>query len=497
MNRSTDIKQVFSPASAVSIVLAVCCFATTAHGEGVRFQRPREVSAPSQQVQSQFRRPGLQTERDSQAEKKTVTRVAKQKVIKQTKPALREPAFFSQQSIKQAKQVELAAKPLKKPTSSQPSIEKPVTQVQRVSRTVVASDVPVVYEPVMEKALVVSSYGCDLCDGPCTCEAACGCPEPSCGIYEPGCGICEPSCGCGEPSCGICEPGCGIGEASCGCGEVDCGTCCARPGPDYWCFPICLPRFKDLSVFAGVQGFRGPRDFSNGRSDSNFGFNQGINISGRAPLVSLLFPQLSYQLGYRAVQSRLHGTATATDDRSQQFVTAGLFRRVNTGVQAGIAWDLLSDDLDENIDIHQIRYEISLKSPRGREFGFFGTSSTNDAVVGGLTFEAIDQFAVFARWNFGNGYETRIWGGASGDGDGLFGGEFYAPLSSRWALQSGFNYLIPDEQDGLPGVSEESWNVGINLVWHLGRTAKRGARSPYRPLFSVADNGWFFVDQVP
>ena len=245
-----------------------------------------------------------------------------------------------------------------------------------------------------------------------------------------------------------------------------------------------------------MQGFRGPRDFTAGRSDSNFGFNQSINISGRAPLVGLLFPQLSYQLGYRAVQSRLHGTATSTEDRSQQFVTAGLFRRVNTGAQFGLVWDLMDDDLDDDIDLHQLRYEISLKSPQGREIGFFGTNSTNDALSMGTLYETVDQYAVFLRWVFGNGYESRLWGGATGDGEGLFGGEFYAPLSSRWAVQSGFNYLIPDEDDGLAGVSEESWNIGINLVWHLGKTARRGCRSPYRPMFAVADNGWMFVDQA-
>ena len=107
------------------------------------------------------------------------------------------------------------------------------------------------------------------------------------------------------------------------------------------------------------------------------------------------------------------------------------------------------------------------------------------------------QYAAFVRCKFGNGYETRLWGGGTGSRDGLFGGDFHAPLSNRWELQSGFNYMIPDKRNGLAGVSEESWNVGINLIWHLGRTAKRGCRSPYRPLFSVADNGWMFVDETP
>ena len=32
-----------------------------------------------------------------------------------------------------------------------------------------------------------------------------------------------------------------------------------------------------------------------------------------------------------------------------------------------------------------------------------------------------------------------------------FGGDFYAPFNDRWALQSGFNYIIPDKDAGRLG----------------------------------------------
>ncbi|MCG8449145.1 MAG: hypothetical protein MI725_06140 [Pirellulales bacterium] len=318
--------------------------------------------------------------------------------------------------------------------------------------------------------------------------------EPGCGIYDAGCGCPEPVCGCPEPSCGIIEPGCGCADPSCG--IPGCGSCVGRPGPDYWCFPVCLPRFKDLSFWAGVQGFRGPRDFiPAGESNSNFGFHEGFNISGRAPLVGLLFPQLSYQLGYQAVQSRLHGTLGSADDRSQQFVTAGLFRRVRTGFQFGVVWDLMDDDLSTDIDLQQIRSEFSLKSPLGREIGFWSAIGTNSSTSGGVNFETVNQYAFFYRCNFGNSYQARFWGGFSDDDEGIIGSEIFAPLSDRWSVRSSFNYLITDQANGSAGVQEESWNIGMSLVWHLGRNARRGCRSPFRPLFSVADNGWMFVDR--
>ena len=315
----------------------------------------------------------------------------------------------------------------------------------------------------------------------------------------PGCGAYGGSCGCGY---GV-EPGCGCPGPDCGGGITGCGSCVGAPGPDYWCFPICLPRFKDLTVWGGVHGFRGPRDFyaagsttPGTESDSNFGFQAGFNLSGRAPLIGLLFPQISYQLGYQAVGSRFSGTVNDTSDRGQQFVTAGFFRRSDYGLQYGVVWDLLNDDLFFEEDLHQIRYEISLKSPHGREIGLWATNSTNRVDILGVGYEAVDQYSIFYRWDFGKSSSGRFWGGFTEDSEGLFGGQFITPINNRWSVESVFNYLIPEENAGLEGVSQESWNVGINFVWHLGRTAKRCARSPYRPMFSVANNGWLFVDRA-
>lgn len=157
----------------------------------------------------------------------------------------------------------------------------------------------------------------------------------------------------------------------------------------------------------------------------------------------------------------------------------------------------MRDDLIREADFHQIRYEISLKSPKRREFGFWGTSSTNNATIAGINYEAVQQYALFYRWHFRNGGKGRLWGGGTNDDEGLFGGDFWVPLNDRWSLQSGFNYLITDATAGSIGAREESWNVGMNLVWHWGKTARRGCDSPFRPMFNVADNGWMFIDQAP
>jgi hypothetical protein len=252
---------------------------------------------------------------------------------------------------------------------------------------------------------------------------------------------------------------------------------------------------KEMTIWGGAHGFKGPRDYlDGGPGDNNFGFQEGLNVGGRAPLVGFVIPQLSYQLGYQAVQSRLSGTSGGEDDRSQHFVTAGFFRRVKAGIQGGVVWDMMRDDLIAEEDFHQLRYEVSLKSRNGREVGYWGTSSTNSKAVGAFDFEAVEQHALFFRLNFRDGGALRIWGGGTGDSEGIVGADFMAPLSSRWSVNTGFNYLIPDAIDGPEGAQEESWNVGLNLVWHWGGTAKAGSLNPHAPLFPVADNGWMFID---
>lgn len=368
-----------------------------------------------------------------------------------------------------------------------------------------------------EPACGIMEPGCGLY------EPTCGCGEPSCGICEPGCGIYEPTCGCGEPSCGICEPDCGIYEPGCAappycdCGEPSCGICepgcgiaecgdgigcgsCVDGGCDYFCFPVCLPKLRDLRLWGGVHGFKGPRDSPafGGDGDGNFGFQEGVNIAGRAPIVGRLFPGIAYQLGYQAVQSQLSGTSGGSStDRSQQFVTAGLFRRVPHGLQFGCVWDLMRDDFMASEDFQQIRYEISLKSPKGREIGFLGTTHTNDKGVAGVTYQAVDQYVGFLRWNYRHGGNFRIWGGGSNDSEGILGAEVWFPATDRWSIQTGFNYLIPDENAGTVGAREESWNIGINFFWHFDCTAKKNAGSMFQPLFNVADNGSFFLDEIP
>ncbi len=295
---------------------------------------------------------------------------------------------------------------------------------------------------------------------------------------------------CGDAACDVCDS-CGSCE-SC---AVDCPTCCRVSHCDTGCndcVPLCLPRLRYLDVFVGVHGFKGPRDDG---IRSNFGFQEGFNIAGRAPLLGR--GGVAYQFGYQAVQSQLSGDLVSSTIRRQNFVTAGLFRRTGVGVQGGVVFDYLDDDYGLDNDFTQIRAEVSLLGPRCGEFGFWTALRVSDRkqVNTNVFSQPINQYAFFYRRHFEHCGEGRIWGGFTENRDGLVGGDFLVPLGSEASLSTSFNYLVPRLNDPPLGVQQEAWNLGISLVWYPRRDARSSHSSPYRPLFNVADNGTMFLDQ--
>ncbi|MDZ7615602.1 MAG: DUF6666 family protein, partial [Patescibacteria group bacterium] len=167
--------------------------------------------------------------------------------------------------------------------------------------------------------------------------------------------------------------GCGMDG---GCSGYDaCGTCEEEPlvGPLSW---IGHPRYRvllrDLSVFAGVQGFKGPLD--QGRN-GNFGFHEGINFG--APLGDPW--GFGYQIGAAAVQSNLttYDADEAGEYRNQFFMTAGVFRRQAVGFNSGVVFDYLNDSYYTSVSLRQIRTETAWRFPTGGELGYWGAYGLN------------------------------------------------------------------------------------------------------------------------
>lgn len=346
----------------------------------------------------------------------------------------------------------------------------------------------------------------------CDCDA-CGSGylgEPACGLeYEVGCGI-EAIYG-GEPVCGLegagvcgCDACCGIGVG--GCDSYGCDTACHVD-----CFPLFLPILRidwnRFEFFWGAQAYHNPMNNpatgAATRTDSgSFGIHQGFN-EGRnlRPWLGL---DLAAQFGLRATQSNFHGEDFTNERRDQIFLTGGLFRRVDYGLQYGVVLDYLNEDWYYQSDLLQLRGELSWKMSACHNFGFHWMAGLNDKTttnnvtneagdpfVGTNTIEASDQYRAFYRRSFGTTGEWTSYIGGTGDSHFIWGTDVEVPLKSGFSMQVSSVYFSPDEDANQPEDVAEGWNLGISFVFRPG--ACHPANRYRRPMFDVADNGSFLT----
>jgi len=329
--------------------------------------------------------------------------------------------------------------------------------------------------------------------------------EPVCGV-EPGCGFETLGCdtGCyGGPTCG-CEACVG----GYGCDGYGCDSAC-----EVDCFPLFLPILRidwnRFAFFFGTQAFQNPLNYAaidaagQPRAGAgSFGFHQGFN-EGRN-LRPWLGADLSAQFGLRATQNNTHGEEFTTNQRNQIFLTGGLFRRVDYGLQYGVVLDYLNEDWYYSTELLQLRGELSWKASACHEFGFHWMAGVSDDTVGttvtdglGATFngtenlEASDQYRAFYRRLIGPvGSWTSFIGGTDNE-HFIMGSEVDIPLRDCWSMQAGSTYFSPGDEATLSQNESAGWNIALSLVFRPGM---HHPASRYRnPMFQVADNGSFFT----
>ncbi len=298
---------------------------------------------------------------------------------------------------------------------------------------------------------------------------------------------------------------CGCGDETCGCSDCPCDQCCCDgPCDSGWeVFDGCCgPFMRGLSVFGGVDSFKGPLDRG---TNGNFGVNEGLNLA--RPLGDPW--GCGYQIGANFVQTDFSGAPAFNVNgneflqapfRKQYFATAGLFRRAcGSGFQWGIAYDFLHDIYYANANLQQVRSETAYVVNDTYEIGYYGAYGVANDIDRAQTLgklEPTDMFVLFVRRNFDNGGDGRLWAGATGDGDGLFGADLWVPLGQGFALENRVNYKLPKQGRGDVAETRESWGLLIQLVWYPGQNARCQQKDPYRPIFNVADNSLFMVDRL-
>ncbi len=185
---------------------------------------------------------------------------------------------------------------------------------------------------------------------------------------------------------------------------------------------------RNISGIGSVQGFKSPVDLGqNGNFGAYYGFNSGFPIVGSiGGQFGALISFADYQGSAGLVNSR----------RSQWFLTGGLFRRAtcDSGFQGGAVLDYLNDNFYVNMNLLQIRSEISYLWNKW-ELGFMGAFHTksNTATAPPLfptstvTWQANDQFSLYYRYHYGFNTTARMWIGLTGYGDLLLGGDAQRP----------------------------------------------------------------------
>ena len=262
--------------------------------------------------------------------------------------------------------------------------------------------------------------------------------------------------GCERGGCAVCPPNnqCGLVE-----------DCLPRRFGGIWC---------NTDWFAGAHGFTNSTNID---GNGSFGFYGGANMG--MPLNYLTCGLVSGQLGVRTVQSNFSGSPFYDSTRDQLFVTGGVYRRVDHGLQFGVVADILYESWYVETDIVQLRGELSWVYPNGSQLGFRFTDQVQDSVSQGTFVDVagnvttanvnlgiVNTYRFFYRRQHACGGYGELYGGFSDEDHGLLGLDFELPLNECWGMQSNFIYLIPnDNNNSRLGYLEEAWNVSVGLTW--------------------------------
>jgi hypothetical protein len=282
------------------------------------------------------------------------------------------------------------------------------------------------------------------------------------------------------------------GPAACGpassyppfCGSPGDISCCA-PQPRFW---------ENLTGFYEYSAFKGPLDLDG--LNGNFGSRAGLfgSVPVYAPLG--IAAQLGGSYGWYDWKGSQY---TGDDERNQNFITAGLFRRAACrGFNFGAVYDWLLDDYYSDFHFEQVRAAASYSLSPTNEFGVWAAIPTrkDSATVG--TPPVNNTFAPVLQ---GNAYWRKVWtdrastttflGWCEEPNDFSYGSSAQFALNDFLAVNGGFQYIWPGSGSNT-GREEEIWTVSFGLVFYPG-TALTAATSSLRPLLAMPDNGNFAI----
>lgn len=315
-----------------------------------------------------------------------------------------------------------------------------------------------------------------------------------------GCNSCAPQA-CGDPCGNLCGGGNGCGGRNCGC--PDCDEC---------------PRIGVVGLM-GLDTFRGVSD---GDLQSNLGLVTGANLGIPVPVLNEM--GLGWQLGatYGIYDWDGRALRNTSDTQQQTFVTTGIFRKGFDGrrLSFGLVYDwMINNNWGEFATgsvLGQWRGQVEYALSNCNAVGIMGTlwdrqhsqqvALDDSLIIVGA--RPVNQLQFFWHHKFCKGADGRLWLGffpnherLNGDGslyDTSIGGDITLPLSKKLALYANFQYVHPSASAGPDAAFDNSYNLGVGLVFYPGGNARSrningGCWMPYMP---VANNSTFLVDQA-
>lgn len=260
-----------------------------------------------------------------------------------------------------------------------------------------------------------------------------------------------------------------------------------------------------LEMFSSVDAFKGPMDVAG--ANGNFGLGLGLNFT----IPVFRRAGIGFQAGANVIMSDFHGTLfTNSGIRTQNFTSVGLFQRIpqeSGSVNWGFTYDWLFDDYYDKFNFGQFRVKLGWEMNRWNEIGIWtsirehGDSGLIDLTnFGGgfvpVNFKPVDQGNLYWRHTWLNEASLTARLGISEEpGEMIFGGDGKIPISPRLAVTGSFSYILPSARGGLPGLSEELWNVSVGVEFVPGKI-RRGSDARFTPVLPVADNGSFGIREV-
>ena len=302
-------------------------------------------------------------------------------------------------------------------------------------------------------------------------------------------GYVDDGCGC-ENGCDNCT----VGTNFFNCRTGGCGPCALE---NCW-INVLGGFFSNAEFFGGAHAFRS-RSFTAGTQlidDSSFGLYGGANFG--LSLCKLSCGLFSGQVGVRSSQSEFEGDFFSADNRDQLFLTFGIFRRVDYGLQLGVVADFLHEEWFAETDVSQVRGDIGWVYPTGNTMGFRFAIGTEDdltsGIVNGVAFnnlfaEIVDNYRFYYRMMAANGGHCDAFVGWSDESDAVFGLDVDMPVNGCWGMQAGFTYFLPEDETGTapPTFTQDTWNLYVGFA--VRPQGPSWYRNYDRPLFNVADNG--------